>query len=65
MLSLLRLLAGPRFCPWCLPPRETIGDWISDRLPNRAIVALMPYDRLVGRIGAPLHRRLHEGGGAA
>jgi hypothetical protein len=59
MLDILRLLAGPRFCPWCLPARETFGDRVTDRLPGRVVIALGRYDRLVGTIAIPLHARLH------
>ena len=59
MWSILRLLAGPRFCPWCTERPEGIFDWFYDRLPKRVVIALGPYDSLIGRIGVPLHDRLH------
>ena len=60
MIGILRLLAGPRFCPWCSLRGYSIGDRITDRLPVRVVVALSPYDRLVGRLAVPLHQRLNE-----
>lgn len=62
MTDLLRLLAGPRFCPWCNPGRYDFSDWIADHAPLWVIWLLMPYWRLVGSAGMPLHDRLHEQG---
>lgn len=31
------------------------------RLPQKVIIALMPYDRLVRRVAVPLCRKLHGG----
>ena len=62
MLGILRLLAGPKLCPWCLPPRDgSMGDRITDRLPIGVAMALSRYDGLVGRVAIPVHGWLHEG----
>jgi hypothetical protein len=60
VIEIIRLLAGPRFCPWCAPPRETFADWITDHLPVRVVAALSGYYALVGDVAVPLHQRLHE-----
>lgn len=62
MWSLIQLLAGPRFCPWCTPRGDTIGWRITDRLPFwvMRILIVSRYDYAVGRVGIPLHGRLHE-----
>lgn len=60
MADPIRLLAGPRFCPWCSPGRYSFGDWLADHLPYPVVLLLMPSWRLTGAIGMPLHERLHE-----
>lgn len=62
MWSLIQLLAGPRFCPWCAPRGYTIGWRITDRLPFwvMRVLIVSRYDYAVGRAGIPLHERLHQ-----
>ncbi|HET9893740.1 MAG TPA: hypothetical protein VFQ44_02290 [Streptosporangiaceae bacterium] len=62
MWDLIRLLAGPRVCPWCSDRGESLNDRITDRLPVSVIKVLLRYDAVIGRIGIPLHERLHEHG---
>lgn len=58
MFWILRALLGRWACPWCLPAKDTWWDRnVIDRLPDRLIIAMSPYDRWVGQTGIPIHQR--------
>jgi hypothetical protein len=65
MWDLVKLLSGKKHCPWCnisgeYSAYERFMNLITDKLPKVAVMHILgPYDRLVGKIGTPLHIRLH------